>query len=136
MTEWHPIRVAARRTGLSPHVIRAWEKRYGAVTPHRTETNRRVYSQEDVQRLSLLRRSTLLGRSIGQIAKLSTEELRRLVAEDEAAQRAAISGQSLETAPTTGHSARVLNACLEAAKELDAGGHRPSHAANRLQLPM
>lgn len=125
MTEWHPIRVAARRTGLSPHVIRAWEKRYGAVTPHRTETNRRVYSQEDVERLSLLRRSTLLGRSIGQIATLSTEELRRLVAEDEAAQRAASSGESLETAPTTGHSARVLKACIDAAKELDA--HRLQH---------
>ena len=88
MTEWHPIRVVARRTGLTPHVIRAWEKRYGAVTPHRTETNRRLYSQEDVERLTLLRRSTLLGRSIGQIAKMSTEELRRLVGEDETAQRA------------------------------------------------
>ncbi len=120
VTEWHPIRVAARRTGLSAHVIRAWEKRYGAVTPHRTETNRRVYSREDVERLALLRRSTLLGRSIGQIAKLSTEELRRLVTEDETAQRAVNSGESLEMVPTTGHSARVLNACLEAAKELDA----------------
>lgn len=120
VTEWHPIRVAARRTGLSAHVIRAWEKRYGAVTPHRTETNRRVYSQEDVERLALLRRSTLLGRSIGQIAKLSTDELRRLVAEDEAAQRAASSSESIETAPTTGHSARVLAACIEAATELNA----------------
>lgn len=120
MTEWHPIRVAARRTGLSPHVIRAWEKRYGAVTPRRTETNRRVYSQEDVERLSLLRRSTLLGRSIGQIAKLSSEELRRLVSEDEAAQRSANAGTPPELIPTTGHAARILGSCLEAAKELDA----------------
>jgi methanogenic corrinoid protein MtbC1 len=101
-------------------VIRAWEKRYGAVTPHRTETNRRLYSQEDVERLSLLRRSTLLGRSIGQIAKLPTEELRRLVAEDEAAQRAASPTGAPEIVPTTGHGARILSACLEAAKELDA----------------
>lgn len=119
MSEWHPIRVAARRTGLTPHVIRAWEKRYGAVSPSRTETNRRLYSQEDVERLTLLRRSTLLGRSIGQIAKLSTEELRRLVAEDEAAQRQAAPTGVAETVPTTGHSARILNACLHAAKVLD-----------------
>lgn len=119
MTDWHPIRVAARRTGLTPHVIRAWEKRYGAVSPRRTQTNRRLYSQEDVERLALLRRSTLLGRSIGQIAKLSTDELRRLVAEDEAAQREA-GNSAIDVIPTTGSGASILNACMDAAKSLDA----------------
>ncbi len=28
----HPIQVVARRTGLSPEVIRAWERRYHAVS--------------------------------------------------------------------------------------------------------
>lgn len=120
MTEFHPIRVAARRTGLTPHVIRAWEKRYGAVRPRRTETNRRLYSQEDVERLTLMRRSTLLGRSIGQIAMLSTAELRRLVAEDEAAQSASEPVGAPAIAPTTGYGATILNACLEAAKGLDS----------------
>ena len=41
----HPIKVVARRTGLSAHVIRIWEKRYGAVEPERTDTNRRLYSR-------------------------------------------------------------------------------------------
>ena len=85
MTDWHPIRVVAKRTGLSPHVIRAWEKRYEAVRPTRTPTGRRVYSNEDLERLMLLRQATLLGRSIGQIAKVPTEELRAIVEEDEAA---------------------------------------------------
>jgi DNA-binding transcriptional MerR regulator/methylmalonyl-CoA mutase cobalamin-binding subunit len=85
MAEWHPIRVVARRTGLTTHVIRAWEKRYGAVEPARTPTDRRVYSLDDIERLTLLRRATLLGRSIGQIAKLPTSELRRLIDEDESA---------------------------------------------------
>ena len=65
MAEMHPIKVVSRRTGLTPHVIRAWEKRYHAVTPKRTRTNRRVYTDEDVERLLLLRRATLAGRSIG-----------------------------------------------------------------------
>lgn len=86
MSDLHPIKVVARRTGLSPHVIRAWEKRYKAVTPRRTPTNRRVYLSEDIERLILLRRATLAGRSIGQIAQMPTEELRELVNEDEMAQ--------------------------------------------------
>ena len=43
----HPIQVVVRRTGLSPHVIRVWEKRYDAVVPTRTPTNRRRYSDAD-----------------------------------------------------------------------------------------
>ena len=137
MVEWHPIRVVARRTGLTPHVIRAWEKRYGAVTPKRTQTNRRVYSQEDIERLSLLRRSTLLGRSIGQIAKLSTEELERLVADDETAQNAA-PVRTVAQRSTSGEAANALTSCLEAARALDARALQQAldHAAINLSRPV
>ena len=80
----HPIRVVARRTGLNPAVLRAWEKRYGVVEPSRTEGGQRLYSDEDVLRLSLLHRAVEEGRSISQVAPLSTEELEVLVREDEA----------------------------------------------------
>ena len=121
MSDWHPIRVAARRTGLTPHVIRAWEKRYGAIRPHRTETNRRLYSQEDLERLSLLRRGTLAGRGIGQIAQLPTDELRRLVEEDEAAQQALSVPPSSRPAPRAGDAEAqpALDACLDAIERLD-----------------
>lgn len=82
--EGHPIKVAVRRTGLSPHVIRAWEKRYDAVTPTRTPTNRRLYTDADIRRLRLLRKATLAGHNIGHIAHLSTEQLVELVAQEEA----------------------------------------------------
>lgn len=85
MDQGHPIKVVVRRTGLSPHVIRVWEKRYRAVEPMRTETNRRRYSDADIERLLLLQRATHTGRSIGQIAHLTTERLRELVHEDETA---------------------------------------------------
>lgn len=75
MGQEHPIRVAALRTGLSPHVIRIWEKRYSAVVPRRSSTRRRFYTDEDIERLVLLRRATLSGRSIRQVAALSREAL-------------------------------------------------------------
>ena len=58
------MKTASARTGLSPHVIRVWEQRYKAVVPARTETNRRVYSEEQVERLRLLGMATRAGHSI------------------------------------------------------------------------
>ncbi len=66
----HPIPVVARRTGLSADVIRAWEKRYAVVTPARTAAGRRLYSDADVERLALVARATLTGRTVGQVAAL------------------------------------------------------------------
>ena len=80
----YPIKVVARRTGLTAHAIRAWEKRYGAVEPVRTPTNRRVYTEEHLQRLLLLARATRAGYSIGQVAKLPTERLVEMVKEVDA----------------------------------------------------
>jgi DNA-binding transcriptional MerR regulator/methylmalonyl-CoA mutase cobalamin-binding subunit len=83
----HAIKVVARRTGLTAHVIRIWEKRYGAVAPQRTGTNRRLYSEVQIERLGLLREVTQAGHSIGQVAKLPTEKLRKLVAEADGSNR-------------------------------------------------
>ena len=71
----HPISFVCRRTGLSKHLIRAWEKRYSAVVPKRTETNRRLYSDSDIDRLKLLSRLIAEGHSIGQIAGLDRGRL-------------------------------------------------------------
>ncbi|MGC3957150.1 MAG: MerR family transcriptional regulator [Verrucomicrobiota bacterium] len=76
----HSIKFAARKTGLSPHVIRVWEKRYDAVSPDRTDTNRRRYTDTEIERLTLLRAATLAGHSIGNVARLPTEKLRELAA--------------------------------------------------------
>ncbi len=75
----HPIKVAAMRTGLSPHVIRAWEKRYGVVEPSRSHKNRRLYSDEEIERLKLLNLATQAGHSIGNICGLSVDQLRSLI---------------------------------------------------------
>lgn len=75
----HTIRIASSRSGVSQHVIRVWEKRYKAVQPKRTATNRRLYSDNEIERLSLLRLATASGHSIGNVAKLPTARLRTLM---------------------------------------------------------
>ena len=79
----YPIKIVANKTGLSMHVIRAWEKRYNALIPKRTETNRRLYSTEDVLKLQLLRKSIEHGHNIGAIAGFSLNELKNLVEEED-----------------------------------------------------
>jgi DNA-binding transcriptional MerR regulator/methylmalonyl-CoA mutase cobalamin-binding subunit len=81
----YPIRYVSRQTGLTPHAIRAWEKRYGAVTPQRTGTNRRLYSDKDIERLNLLNRAVRAGNAIGQIASLSRKELQSLASQSNTA---------------------------------------------------
>ncbi len=71
----HGIKIATLKSGLTSHVIRMWEKRYGAVEPERTETNRRLYSDENIQRLVYLADLTKSGHSIGHIANLPDEKL-------------------------------------------------------------
>lgn len=77
-----PINVAARRSGLSAHVIRAWERRYQAIKPDRSTTLRRLYSDWEVQRLVMLRQAVDLGHRISEVANLPMEELHALVGRD------------------------------------------------------
>lgn len=77
----HSIAVVSRRTGLSQLVLRAWERRYGAVVPSRTATSRRLYSDQDLEKLSLLHLLTNAGHRIGDIAQDSVKELRKLAVE-------------------------------------------------------
>ena len=74
-----PLRTVSRLTGLSPDVIRAWERRYGVVTPTRGPRGARLYSTRDVAQLQLLRRAVSSGRAIGDIARLSRSALEALV---------------------------------------------------------
>ena len=109
------IKVVSRRTGLSAHVIRIWEKRYGAVEPARTGTNRRLYSEAQIERLELLRDITRAGHSIGLVAKLPTEQLRKLAAEG-ARQEGGVS----PVLPKRAGAEPLLDECLAAVEALDS----------------
>jgi len=73
------VSVVARLTGLKPVTIRMWERRYRAVVPSRDRSGRRVYAQEDIDRLSLLATLVRRGHRIGTLAHFDTTELRRRV---------------------------------------------------------
>ncbi len=75
-----PVKTAARMSGLTPDVVRAWERRYGAVHPRRTDTGgARLFDRRDVARLTTLRLLVAAGRRIGDIARLETRELDALL---------------------------------------------------------
>ena len=73
----YPIRAVAKLTGITVDTLRAWERRYNAVTPDRTSRGR-LYSDADVRRLLLLQAALEGGHAIGQVAPLSDADLQNL----------------------------------------------------------
>ena len=73
-----PISAVTRRTGISLDTLRAWERRYQAVSPARGARGR-MYTEAQVQRLLLLRKAVDQGHAIGQIVKFGESHLRKLV---------------------------------------------------------
>ena len=51
----YTIKQAATRTGLTVPTIRAWERRYGVVTPTRTSAGYRLYDETAIERLAAMR---------------------------------------------------------------------------------
>ena len=111
----HPIQIVARRTGLSVDVIRAWERRYNAVTPTRTETGRRLYSNNDVKKLTLLSRAISAGRRIGDVASLSINDLTQVIDSDEVATTDLREGAR----PRTGSVMDYFDSSIDAIRELN-----------------
>ncbi|MGI9077447.1 MAG: MerR family transcriptional regulator, partial [Gemmatimonadaceae bacterium] len=79
----YTVRNAIRRTGLSADMLRAWERRYGAVRPGRSAGGQRFYTEADLERLTLLHEATTDGYRIGDIARLDAAGLRRLLGKRE-----------------------------------------------------
>jgi DNA-binding transcriptional MerR regulator len=69
------IGAVSRLTGVAPDTLRVWERRYGAVTPHRSGTGVRLYSQDDVARLALIKRLVDAGDAISRVANLTKDQL-------------------------------------------------------------
>lgn len=113
----HPIRVVTTRTGLTPDLLRAWERRYGVVSPSRSPGGQRLYSDADVERLALLHRAVLSGRAIRTVAGLSDAELAFLVSTDETAVRGDVNGATPDHEATL--VAAVSAACMNAIQRLD-----------------
>ena len=66
----------ARRVGVSPELLRAWERRYGLLRPLRSSGGFRLYTADDAERVSRMRRALDAGLSAAEAARTALEETR------------------------------------------------------------
>ena len=117
----HPIAIASERSGLSQDLLRIWERRYRAVEPSRGPGGQRAYSDADITRLRLLNAVTSAGRSIGQVAGLSTDELTRMAQDDNAARAERDKGGAAAASRNEGSAAaHIVKLALASTARLDA----------------
>jgi len=110
----HPIGVVSARTGIPQDLLRAWEKRYHAVVPKRGPTGRRLYTDDDIEKLRLLKQAVAGGRRISDVAALGAAELRELVQED-----VTEAGPPIPAASQPGEGDDYLESALDALERLD-----------------
>lgn len=139
-----PIQLASKLSGLSQHVIRIWERRYSALSPSRTGTNRRMYCEEAVKRLKLLKALTENGHRIGGVARLTTAELEDLAQGTVPVARPVPTLPADPTAPVPAYSispqsppmepAQYVDNAIGASKRYDCEGVRQVLLQARMQL--
>ncbi len=69
----------ARMAGMPVATLRIWEQRYQVVRPITAPSGHRLYSEADVERVTLLRQLTQQGHAIGLLAALETDDLREML---------------------------------------------------------
>lgn len=112
------IGAVSRRTGLTPDVLRVWERRHGAVVPHRTEGGTRLYSETQVRRLEMLAALVARGHRIGRLAGLEDDALAALFFEDQGAGRIA---EDVAASDAEGESPRrLIMLVIEALETVDS----------------
>ena len=68
--DWLPIREVTRQTGVHPVTLRAWERRYGLVVPHRTAKGHRLYDAAQVARIQQVLTWLNRGVAVSQVKQL------------------------------------------------------------------
>jgi MerR family transcriptional regulator, light-induced transcriptional regulator len=71
-----PLRIGelSRRSGVSPELLRAWERRYGLLRPTRSPGGLRLYSAEDLARVQAMQRHLAEGVAAAEAAALVSRE--------------------------------------------------------------
>lgn len=75
------IKTVSKLTGLTAHTLRAWENRYQAIVPSRSQSGQRAYTLDDVERLRFLKKLTDFGYPISKVANEPIEKLRLLTSQ-------------------------------------------------------
>jgi MerR family transcriptional regulator, light-induced transcriptional regulator len=73
MTDQAHLRIGelSRRSGVSPELLRAWERRYGLLRPQRSSGGLRLYSSGDLERVRAMRRHMTEGLAAREAAALA-----------------------------------------------------------------
>ena len=66
----------ARRAGVSPELLRAWERRYGLLQPVRSEGGFRLYTAEDAERVARMQHGLEQGLSAAEAARRALSQAR------------------------------------------------------------
>jgi MerR family transcriptional regulator, light-induced transcriptional regulator len=61
----------SRRSGVSPELLRAWERRYGLLKPDRSEGGLRLYSEGDLARVRAMQHHLASGLAAAEAARLA-----------------------------------------------------------------
>jgi len=72
----YSIKELENLSGIKAHTIRIWEKRYNLIEPHRTTTNIRYYTDQELKKILNVAMLNRHGIKISNIAKLSDRELK------------------------------------------------------------
>ena len=124
----YPLGAVTRLTGLSPHVLRAWERRYHVVEPLRTPGGTRRYRASDLERLRRVKAAVDAGHRISDVADLDDDALARLAEPGERP------GDPLARALAAVARLDALEAERTIAEQLAALG--PVRFAHRFALPL
>ena len=65
-----PIREVARLTGVTAVTLRAWERRYGLIQPHRTPKGHRLYTPDNLEQIHTIVAWLGRGVAVGQVREL------------------------------------------------------------------
>ena len=72
----YSIKELEKLSGIKAHTIRIWEKRYSLIDPHRTNTNIRYYTDDNLKKILNVAVLNRHGIKISNIAKLNDLELK------------------------------------------------------------
>ena len=114
----YSIKAVSSITGINEHTIRAWEKRYNAITPQRSDSNRRFYSKQEIEKLRLLNKAVNIGHNIGSIANLSIDDLNSMLNNTPANSN----NVNVYSNDALGDTETIIQNCIEAIKEYDGKG--------------
>jgi hypothetical protein len=68
------LKGVSERTGIPAATVRTWERRYGFIHPARTASGYRVYREDDIDRILMVKRLLEQGVRIGQAAVAASRE--------------------------------------------------------------